>query len=81
MPGNDALKPRGVEHASFDELEQPGLALGPPGLERNRDQILGGEHTGGCAGDIFFDGLRQRFLNQRTGGGKELHRPSGNLAL
>src|SRR5439155_1454231 len=78
VPGEDGLKARGVERRAFDELEQASLVLGATGLERDGSQMLGGEDARGRAGDILLDGLRQRFLDQRIGGRKKLHRPSGD---
>src|SRR5437667_9739041 len=77
MPSDDGLKLSAVEGAGFDKLEQASFVLGAAGLKRNGGQMFCGKYAGGDARDVFVSRLGERFLDQRTGGRKELHRPSG----
>ena len=76
MPDEDGLETRGIQRAGFDELEEPGLVLGPSGLERDGREVFGGEDAGWRAIDIGFHGLREGLLPQRSGGREELDRPA-----
>lgn len=78
MPGHDGLEPVGVERAGFDELQQPGLVLRPPGLEREGGEMFRGENARRSAFDIHLDGFREGFFRQRPGRRQELDGPAAN---
>ena len=78
MTREDFLQPVQIDRISLDELKHPRFIFCPACFERDGGEVLGGKDASRRSLHIFFDSLRQRFLNKSGAWRKELDRPAGN---